>query len=478
MATGPNGETTGDGDGGGIENSGTLSVIDSTFSDNSASGASGDLSAGNGNGGAIDNSGKLSVTGSTFSGNSATGGGAIHSQCGTGSGGAIENSGTLSLTDSTFSGNSAVGGVELSSGAGDGGGIMNSGTLTVTLCAFSGNSATGSSGVFFNSSIGEGGGIGNSGTLSVTDSTFSGNSTTAILTSFGGGVENSGTLSVIDSTFSGNSALSAGNTYTTVGGGGIENSGTLSLVNSTFNNNSVAQGGVLSFGGAIADAGPASITYVTATDNSAPSDDGGGVGTTNGGVVDSIDSIFQNPKGGNVAVLAGGFQSLGYNLFSDTPGISLDPSDLVNTDPRLGPLANNGGPTLTEALLGGSPAINSGIAVPTVTTDQRGGLRPSSGATDIGAFQIQPSLTVVSLERSGSGRHPTALVLTFNLPLDPATAESLANYRLVQAANHHAIAIRSAQYNSARLSVTLRPKPRLSPGQTYVLSVIGARPPG
>jgi hypothetical protein len=131
-----------------------------------------------------------------------------------------------------------------------------------------------------------------------------------------------------------------------------------------------------------------SISYVTADDNAAAT--GGGVAITSGAqsVVASIDSIFQNTQGGNVSVATGSFHSLGHNLFSDDPGISLDPTDVVNADPMLGPLANNGGPTLTQALLPGSPAINAGVAVAGIATDQRGASRPTSGPTDIGAVQV------------------------------------------------------------------------------------------
>jgi hypothetical protein len=52
-------------------------------------------------------------------------------------------------------------------------------------------------------------------------------------------------------------------------------------------------------------------------------------------------------------------------------------------DPKLGPLADNGGPTKTMALLAGSPAIGGGAGCP--STDQRG--EPRKGACDIGAYQ-------------------------------------------------------------------------------------------
>ena len=435
--------------GGGIENSGSLSVTDCTFSGNTATGAAEDFAESKGGGG-IDNFGTLSVTGSTFSANSATASGYDDAH-----GGGIANSGTASVTGSTFSGNSAADGS--SQGYANGGGIDNSGTLSVNNSTFSANSATGGIGGF-------GGGIGNSGTLSVTNSTFSGNSETSGGQSYGGGIASDGTLAVTDSTFSGNSAIYSSSSGGSGGdGGGIFNSGTLEIANSTLSGNS-ATGSSNSAGGAIADVGTASIYYVTADDNSAAAGGGiaSGISAVGGGQSDVVDSIFQNPQGGNVSVASGGaFDSLGHNLFSDDPAISLQPTDLVNTDPLLGPLANNGGPTLTQALLPGSPAINAGIPVAGIATDQRGTARPLSGATDIGAFQVQPPLTVVSLVRHSIPGQPNVLVLTFNLPLDAAPAESLANYRLVRAADGSVISIRSARYDSASESVTLLPRPRL-----------------
>jgi hypothetical protein len=63
-----------------------------------------------------------------------------------------------------------------------------------------------------------------------------------------------------------------------------------------------------------------------------------------------------------------------------------------NIDPKLGPLADNGGSTLTMALLRGSPAIDSGNTAAAPQTDQRGFSRPFGAATDIGAYEIVPLL--------------------------------------------------------------------------------------
>lgn len=282
----------------------------------------------------------------------------------------------------TFSFNSATGGFRGSESSADGfgGAIGNLGILSVTKSTFDGNSATG---------IAAGGGaIFNPGMLSVTKSTFTRNSTKGTLGSDGGGIHNSGTLSVTKSTFAGNSA---GGLYGD--GGGINNFGTLSVTNSTLSGNS-ATGVDGSFGGAIADTGKVSITYVTADDNSAATGGGVAIVSLSGSVVDSIDSIFANSQGGNIGITAGSFRSLGHNLFSDDPAVTLEATDLINTTPFLGPLAKNGGPTLTQALLPGSPAIDARIFIAGITTDQRGAPRRRGRATDIGAFEVQSTRIV------------------------------------------------------------------------------------
>ena len=112
-------------------------------------------------------------------------------------------------------------------------------------------------------------------------------------------------------------------------------------------------------------------------------------------------SIFANTVGGN---LTGLLVSLGHNLFSDTPGVPLDPTDLVNTNPLLAALGNYGGPTETMALLPGSPAIDAGVSVPGVTTDQRGVPRPQGSAPDIGAFESR-GFTLAVVGGSGQSAH-------------------------------------------------------------------------
>jgi hypothetical protein len=276
----------------------------------------------------ISNAGTLTLTDCTLSGNSASGGSAVSG---------ISNAGTLMLTDCTLSGNSASGGGAVA-------GITNIGTLTLTFCTLSGNSADGG-GAF--------GGIANFATLTLTDCTLSGNSASG--GSAVGGILNggTGTLTLTDCTLSGNSASGGGAV------GGILNGGTLTLTACTLSGNS-ADGG-------------SSVSGIVSS----------------GGKVTATTSLFGNASMGNLEIGNGAqFVSGGHNLFFDAPSATLDPTDLIDTNPLLGPLANNGGPTLTQALLPGSPAIDAGIAVPGVTTDQRGVPRSQGAAPDIGAFEL------------------------------------------------------------------------------------------
>jgi hypothetical protein len=81
------------------------------------------------------------------------------------------------------------------------------------------------------------------------------------------------------------------------------------------------------------------------------------------------------------------------NLIGDLSGCSYPapgPGEITGVAPLLGPLADNGGPTQTEALLGGSPAIDAAVA-PCPATDQRGVPRPQLAGCDIGAFEREPS---------------------------------------------------------------------------------------
>jgi hypothetical protein len=119
-------------------------------------------------------------------------------------------------------------------------------------------------------------------------------------------------------------------------------------------------------------------------------------------------------SGGNIANLSGAVNSDGYNLSSDgAGGLLTSLTDLINTDPMLGPLQDNGGPTFTHALLHGSPAIDQGKNFTGSATDQRGLPRTMDSpcianalggdGTDIGAFEVQqPCPVTVSLGNAGT----------------------------------------------------------------------------
>ena len=281
----------------------------------------------------------------------------------TGFGGAIRNAENLTLTGSTLSGNAA---------SARGGGIVNYGTAAITNSTLSGNSA------------GRGGGVSNGGTAWITGSTLSGNSA-----GFGGGVYNDGTAVITGSTLSGNSANFGG-------GGGVYNGGVTLITNCTLSGNSaVAVGGVVGSGGAIRNAQNLTLTNSTLSGNSA--DFGGGVYNDNFGTATITNSLIASSVSGGDMDGLGSFSG-SFNLVEDGSGSGL--GGTITGDPLLGPLADNGGPTKTHALLPGSPAIGAGdpsIVFNPAEHDQRGApfTRVHGGRIDIGAFEVQTLTFVV-----------------------------------------------------------------------------------
>jgi hypothetical protein len=326
------------GGGGGILNGGALTLTKCTVSENSAWYFAG----------GILNDGVLTLTNSAVSGNSAGE-----------EGGGIYNDGVLTLTDSTVSNNFAAGYY--------GGGIANYGELTLTNSTVSRNEA-GS----------DGGGIENGGELTLTNSTVSDNSAAYL----GGGIDNwEGVLTLANSTVSGNSASYAG--------GGILNSfGSATVTNSTVSGNLADEGG------GIANDGTLMLSNSTLSNNSA-SYAGGGI--SNYGAVSLINTLVD----GDCAADFGGITSNGYNIESagDTCGFDQegDQASVSANDLNLGPLADNGGPTLTHkpgdggfgdgsAAIDQIPEANCGVA-----TDQRGQPRPvgPESECDVGSVEVQ-----------------------------------------------------------------------------------------
>jgi CSLREA domain-containing protein len=280
-------------------------------------------------GGGIYNSGTLTVKNSTIAGNTGDAGGGIYNRAG-----------TLTVTNSTFSGNTASG--EFSAG----GGIVIYGTAIVTNSTFSGNSSSGQNG--------SAGGIYGGGTLTIKNSTIAGNTA-----DYGGGIanNNTSTLAVTNSTIAGNSSK---------WGSGISNNGTLTVTNSTVSGNS--------------------------TEN-----DGSGIYNFDGTTTLKNSIVANNSGAGDCTVALGLIINGGNNLDSSTTcGWGSNNGSMSNTNPMLGPLANNGGPTQTMALLTGSPAIDAGADVNCQATDQRGGIRPQGSPCDIGAYEFGATIPTFS----------------------------------------------------------------------------------
>jgi hypothetical protein len=286
---------------------------------------------------------------------------------------------------------------------GAGGGILNfDSALVVSNCSVVGNSV-GYHGV-------GGGGICSfavegPASLYVVNSTISSNLAGAL--AVGGGIaslaQSNATLTILNSTLSYNSGddgSSGMGVYNASGSGGTASA---QIINSTFSSNSISVGGFGVGVGNAAFGGTAEIQLVNCTfnGNSAGSDGvGGGIyndaedGTATAQLVSTI--LNAGAFGANLTNFVGKGQgsitSLGFNLSSDDGSGYLDRStDLVSSDPMLGPLQDNGGPTFTHALLCGSPAIDAGTNFALLATDQRGDGFPRTfgSATDIGAFELQ-----------------------------------------------------------------------------------------
>ena len=324
-------------------------------------------------------------------------------------GGGIFNEGELQVVDSRIEGNISSFIAEFcaastTTGAG-GAGIVNASTgrLAMLRSSVSGNFAFGDGDTPGLSSL-PGGGLMNLGQATISASTFIGN-----YGAMGGAVFNLGHLRIYSSQLSTNysrfraAALwnlsDAEFVSTTVDanmGGDVilnESGGTVALLrilNSTISGNfSLYQDATVY--------NRSGNVYVTASTIAGNTAFNGAAGLGGPGRTELADSIVFNPAnewGPNgdcqFPVISGG-----NNIDGDgSCGLSEEQGDQPNTNPLLGPLANNGGPTPTHAPLSGSPAID---AIPLgqclVSTDQRGVARPTSprhGPCDIGAYERSP----------------------------------------------------------------------------------------
>lgn len=234
------------------------------------------------------------------------------------------------------------------------------------------------------------------GALTIADTVIVSNSS---LAGGGGIISLSGVITIASSAIISNITSGAN-----VEGGGIALSGDLVMTNSTLSDNRATGDG----GGIAVVGGSLSLNNVTIANNTADSDndgvgDGGGIAVDPEGAV-----VFRNTIiGGNTdrseqaPDCSGTLESRGYNLISVAAGCAIEgvtDGNLIGVDPRIGTLRNNGGATLTHALLPGSPAIEGGNPLPPgsgenacETTDQRGVSRPQWVRCDIGAFEFVPA---------------------------------------------------------------------------------------
>jgi energy-coupling factor transporter ATP-binding protein EcfA2 len=308
-----------------------------------------------------------------------------------GNGGGITNAGSLILTNSTISGNRAT---KSDQSQGLGGGIFNFGELIVVNSAITGNMAD---------TIG--GGIASAGTFTISQSTVSGNTSTE----GGGGIVNANSFTISQSTIS-------DNTTTGGDGGGMLNGGPLTITNSTFSGNKAPNGS----GGGLANesSGQADLLYCTFYDNTAASGSGSSLATDASSTMRLGASIVASDSPDSQPDVAGTFVLTHLDLIGNVSGATIKVTTGANAMNNaallikgqavsIAPLANNGGPTKTRALLQSNPpnpaidripadtksadSICGNILNPATAFDQRGDPRPSpsNGACDLGAFEFQ-----------------------------------------------------------------------------------------
>ncbi len=336
-------------------------------------------------------------------------------------GGALANYGKLTINNSFITHNETglwLGSDEFVSA--NGGGIYNVGALTLNYCTVS-NNATRDVGTF-NQLSGHGGGIYNSGILTINHSTIEDNITgDGMASGHGGGIANQNSININNCSIlrnrTGNSHGDPHYFSRSGLGGGIYNiSGTL-INNSTVSGNQtgkvlvdIVDGDKSAYknGGGIFNDGELTIKNSTITDNATGDGDGGGLWNSSGKVNIGNTILSGNSViGGMGSDCFGDISSEGYNLIGDTVGCTINgdqTGNITRLDPKIGTLQNNGGMTMTHALLKGSPAIDTGdpqcsdLDGEILLTDQRGLLRPVDGdiddnpVCDIGAVEFFPNV--------------------------------------------------------------------------------------
>ncbi len=364
------------------------------------------------------NDGKFTLDGVTVSGSTGAYGGALYAG----------NDGELEIIDSTFENNTATteGGAVY---------IYNDNDATISGSTFMNNEAENDGGAIFgeihynvtivdctitgNSAADDGGGLAldnkkPDNVLSITDTTIDANDA-----DLGGGLridaQDPLIVSITNSTVSNNTAQ-------TDAGIGFDDPG----ITATINNSTISANAALYGSGGVYIGSGSSLTVnqstISANSSAGTSPEWGGGGIQLGDNT-SVVTLSGSIVSGNSSGVAGAADfGLYSSLASDTASITATNSligevdsritvngtnNVSSTNPMLGALANNGGPTKTMALLTGSPAIDAGPnPVATFTGnefDQRGAgyARVVGGLVDIGAFELQPSSEPIAPSFSG-----------------------------------------------------------------------------
>jgi hypothetical protein len=340
----------------------------------------------------------------------------------------------LDLSQAVFGGSITISGLAIQNGKGiystaSGAGILlGQANTSINDCAIIGNTCTSGGGgldlglasnsttvtlnhdtITNNTAGSEGGALSllSAGTMIINNCSITGNSS-----AYAGGALYlvGGVTTITGSSFSGNKAGGAG--------GAIYNwsDSLLTIINSTVANNSGGSGG------GILNLGTANIYNSTISGNTATSGSGGGVA----GYVTLLSStiVANNLDNGTGPDVSGTINASNQSLLSNNTGAAITTNNgtLLNVNPLLGPLANNGGPTQTMAIGNNSPAKDAGNNILALAADQRGGsfARVYGSAPDIGAFEVQPSAHIQAVQvNDGSPQRSrvTSLTVTFDQPV-------------------------------------------------------------
>ena len=338
-----------------------------------------------------------------------------------GAGIAIGPAATVTLINPANSGSSSGSHGGGSSGGEGGSGGGEEGTTSATITGVTLTDVH----LLNNQSGAAGGGISSAAPLTLDNVVVSGNSAATN----GGGIYNDAQLTIMNSTLGTDGALGTANTAegggalfdtgmhsttieqsaidgnTAVGGGGIAARSLveMSIVNTTINGNSASD-----VGGGITTNGSVTLQNDTIADNTAANDStsgGAGLNAFGSGTYMFVNTLLQGNVAGSAKTASscgcsgsscksGVFVSQGHNLADDSTCALSSAGDMADTLANLQPLAANGGPTETRALLGNTPAVDAGDNAKCPNTDQRGSMRPADGnlknteVCDIGAFEL------------------------------------------------------------------------------------------